>query len=296
MAICRRARGDITGSIPENGIPDRLQNGRWGTVVYFRILGPLEVDDGVRSVPLRGTKPRVLLCALLTAPNDVVSTDSLVDWLWSRRPPPTASAIVQALVSRLRRALEPDRPPWTEARVLLRRPPGYLLRVAPDEVDAMRFERMAAHGHTALERGDSATAARVLGDALSLWRGRALADVALVEAAQMSIARLEGLRLSATVMRIDADLALGRHVALVPELESLVHSYPLDERLCSQLMVALYRCGRQADSLNVYERIRATLAEELNIEPSPASQRLREAILAQDPALDDGGLPAGRLA
>jgi len=296
MAICRRARGDITGSIPENGFRIDSRIGRWGAcaVVYFRILGPLEVEDGGRSVVLRGTKPRVLLCALLTSPNDVVSTDTLADWLWSRWPPPTASAIVQALVSRLRRALEPDRPPWTEARVLLRRPPGYMLRVDTDEVDALTFERMAAEGHRALERGDAATAARVLGEGLRLWRGRPLADVALIEAAQVPIARLEAQRLSTTVLRIDADLALGRHVSLVPELEGLVHHHPLDERLGSQLMVALYRCGRQADSLLVYERIRATLAAELDIEPSPTSQRLREAILAQDPALDDGGLPAGR--
>jgi DNA-binding SARP family transcriptional activator len=207
--------------------------------------------------------------------------------LWPHRPPPSAPAVIQALVSRLRRILEPDRPPWTEARVLLRRPPGYLLRVEPDEVDALRFERMAALGSTAFERDDPATAARVLGEALALWRGRALADVALAEPAQETIARLEGLRLSATVLRIDADLALGRHTALIPELEGLVHVYPLDERMCAQLMIALYRSGRQADSLGVYDRIRATLAAELDIEPSPASQRLREAILAQDPSLDN---------
>jgi DNA-binding SARP family transcriptional activator len=262
--------------------------------VYFRILGPLEVEVGGRPVSLRGTKPRILLCALLTAPNDVISADSLIDWLWPRRPPPSASAIVQALVSRLRRVLEPDRPPWTEARVLLRRPPGYLLRVEPDEVDALRFERMTAQGYQALERADAAAAARVLSEALGLWRGRALADVALVEGAQDAIARLDGLRLSATVLRIDADLALGRHTALVPELEALVRAYPLDERMCAQLMIALYRSGRQADSLGAYDRVRAALAEELDIEPSPASQRLRDAILAQDPALDADGLPTQR--
>ena len=261
--------------------------------MYYRILGPLEVSDGDRHVQMRGTKPRVLLCALLTAPNDVVSVDCIVDWLWPRKPPPSAGAIVQALVSRLRRVLEPDRPPWTEARLLLRRPPGYLLRVEPDDVDALRFERMTADGNAALERDDPATAAKVLAEALGLWRGRPLADVALLEPAQEAIARLEGLRLSATVTRIDADLALGRHMALVPELEGLVRAYPLDERMCAQLMIALYRSGRQAESLGVYDRVRATLAAELDIEPSPASQRLRDAILAQDPALDNAATHPG---
>jgi DNA-binding SARP family transcriptional activator len=170
--------------------------------------------------------------------------------------------------------------------VVLRRWPGYLLQVHPEQVDALAFARLVERGRVALERGDAAGASLLLGSALSLWRGRALADVALVDAAQDTIARLEALRLSATVMRIDADLALGRHVALVPELEGLVRVYPLDERLSGQLMIALYRCGRQAQSLGVYQRVREILAEELAIEPAPESQRLRAAILAHDPKLD----------
>jgi DNA-binding SARP family transcriptional activator len=254
--------------------------------VYFKILGPLEVTNGNGPIELDGFKQRLVLIALLTAPNDVVSVDRLIDWLWPRRPPRSAAAIVQAHVSRLRRALEPNRTPWSSSDILLRRPPGYLLRIEPDQLDSLRFARLVDEGHAALERGDPGAAAEVLATALSLWRGAALADVALAESAQDAITRLEALRLSATVMRVEADLELGRHVALVPELEALVRAYPLDERLCGQLMVALYRCGRQAESLEVYERVRAVLAQELDIEPAPASQRLQAAIRAQHPDLD----------
>ncbi len=252
----------------------------------FSILGPLEVDAETGPVPLDGPKRRAILCALLTSANDVVSLDQLIDWLWARRPPRSAGAVVQGHISRLRRVLEPDRAPWSHAEVLIRRAPGYLLHIDPEQLDAARFVRMVAEGRAALEGRETEAAARVLTAALALWRGRALADVALVDAAQDDIARLEGLRLSATVMRIDADLALSRHVALVHELEALVREHPLDERLCGQLMIALCRCGRQAESLAVYERLRTTLAQELRIEPSAASRWLRGAILSQHPDLN----------
>jgi DNA-binding SARP family transcriptional activator len=263
----------------------------WGNLigadsVYFRILGPLEViaSDG-QVLRLAGHKQRVVLSALLTAANDVVSVDRLVDWLWCERPPRSARTVVQAHVSRLRRALEPDRPPWATSRLLQRSHRGYLLRVNPDQLDALRFERLLGDGMAAMERGDPRAAAAALGDAMALWRGAPLADVAMIDAAQATIARLESLRLSATVLRIDAELALGRHAALVPELEELVRTYPLDERLCGQLMLALYRAGRQADALAAYERMRAALANDLAIAPAPTLQRLRSAILSQDPCL-----------
>lgn len=252
----------------------------------FKILGPLEVIRNGAPVALQGLKQRVILVALVNSANDVVSVDLLVDWLWPWHIPPKSSAIIQAHVSRLRRALEPTREPWATPQMLLRRSPGYLLRVDPDQVDAMRFERLVAEGRAALERDRPNHATELLGTALALWRGRALADVALIDAAQASIARLNGLRLSATTMRIEADLQLGRHLALVPELECLLRDHPLDEWLNGQLMIALYRCGRQADALKVYDRMRNVLAEELAIDPAPSSQRLREAILAQHPALD----------
>lgn len=254
--------------------------------MYFGILGPLEVLDGGRAVRVDGHKPRVILIALLVAANDVVSIDQLIDWLWPHDPPPSAAAVIQAHLSRLRRRLEPDRRPWAPARVLCTRPPGYLLRVEPEQLDTLHFSRLVEEGRAALERGATQLASRSLTEALALWRGRALADVALVEMAQDAIARLDALRLSATVLRVDADLALGRHHALVPELEGLVRLYPFDERLTGQLMIALYRSGRQADSLAVYQRVHQLLADELDISPAPVSRQLRAAILAQDPCLD----------
>jgi DNA-binding SARP family transcriptional activator len=254
--------------------------------VDFKILGPLEATRNGAPVVLQGLKQRVLLVALVSAANDVVSVDRLVDWMWQWQIPAKASAIIQAHVSRLRRALEPSREPWAAPQLLLRRSPGYLLQVDADQVDALRFERLLAEGRKALEGDQPGHAAELLSTALDLWRGRPLADVALVDAAQDAIARLEGLRLSATTMRIEADLLLGRHLALVPELESLRREHPLDEWLGGQLMIALYRCGRQADALTVYDRMRHVLAEELAIEPAPSSQRLKEAILAQHPSLD----------
>jgi DNA-binding SARP family transcriptional activator len=252
----------------------------------FKILGPLEVTNNGAPVALSGVKQRIVLVALLSAAGDVVSVDRLVGWLWNWHSPAKAAAIIQAHVSRLRRVLEPDREPWAAPRMLLRRSPGYLLRVDPERVDAQRFERLLADGRAALERDEPRRASELLSTALALWRGQALADVALVEAAQDTIARFDALRLSARTMRVEADLMLGRHHALVPELESLRREHPLDEWLGGQLMLALYRCGRQADALAVYEAMRAVLAEELDIEPAPASQRLQAAILAQHPALD----------
>lgn len=254
--------------------------------MYFRLLGPLEAEIDGSTLTLRSAKQRAVLTALLAAANDLVPMDRLIDWSWPRRPPKAAEAVVQAHVSRLRRAIEPHRPAWAPPRVLIYRAPGYLLRVEPEQLDTLIFERMVVHGRAALEADDAPRAAAVLGRALALWRGTPLADVSMVDAAQSTIARLEALRLSAIVARIDADLRLGRDGSLVPELAALVRAHPFDERLCAQLMIALYRCGRQAESLAAYARMRDMLARELKIMPAPASRRLREAILAQDPRLD----------
>jgi DNA-binding SARP family transcriptional activator len=256
--------------------------------VYFRILGPLEVEIDGSTIRLDSAKQRAVLTALLASPNDLVSIERLIEWCWPGRPPRSANAIVQAHISRLRRAIEPARRAWSTSEVLLYRSPGYLLRVASDQLDLLRFEHLIGMGRYALERDNPCQATDILGEALSVWRGAPLADVAHVDAAQATIARLEALRLSALVTRIDADLRLGREVALVPELMALVHKHPFDERLCGQLMIALYRCGRQAESLEAYERIRVDLAKELDIAPAPASRRLREAILAQHPDLEPG--------
>ena len=251
----------------------------------FSILGPVHVRaDGV-TVPLEGPKQRITLAALLTVAGDVAPLDRLIDWLWGRRPPRSAATIVQAHVSRLRRLLDPDHRPWGQSDVLVRRPPGYQLRIDPQQLDSLRFEDLVSRGRAAIDGPDPRDAARLLSEALGLWRGRALADVAFVEAAQAEIVRLESLRMVATTTLVDVELALGHHDELIPRLEALVREHPFDERLNGQLMIALCRVGRQADSLRHYERVRVRLARELHISPSPASQRLAAAIVAQDPDL-----------
>ena len=246
----------------------------------YRILGPLEVRAGDRQVELRGARQRELLAVLLLHPNEIVSSDRLIEELWSGDPPPTAAKINQNSVSQLRRLLEPD--------VLVTRSPGYLLRVEPGELDAERFEKMVEAARAELAAGAAAEAGERLSAALALWRGPALADVGDASFARVEAARLEELRLAATEDRIEADLALGRHADLVAELESLVAQHPLRERLRAQLMVALYRSGRQAEALRAYHEAREMLVEELGLEPGPALQRLEHAVLVQDPALELG--------
>jgi DNA-binding SARP family transcriptional activator len=232
-------------------------------VVEFRILGPLEVlgDDG-RPVALPPAKPRALLVLLLLNRNRTVRTEALVDQLWDERPPATATKTVQVYVSQLRKGLG-DR--------LQTRPGGYELRVDDEELDADRFERLAGEGDYR--------------HALELWRGPALVDVRGEAFARSAAERLEEARLAALEDRIDADLDAGRHAALVGELEQLVEEHPVRERLRGQLMLALYRSGRQAEALDVYRRTRTLLADELGLEPSPELRELEQAILRQDEAL-----------
>ena len=253
----------------------------------FRILGPLEVSDEGGEVSLGGGKPRALLAVLLLHPNEVVSADRLIDELWGEDSPERAAAALRVNVSRLRKALSQD--------VLATRSPGYVIRVEPEELDLHRFERLVDEGRSLLARGLPADASERLREALSLWRGPALADFAYESFAQTAIARLEEIRLAAVELRIDADLALGRHDELVGELEALVAEHPLRERLRSYLMTALYRSGRQAEALDAYQDARRALVDELGIEPSTALQELERAILRQDPALNLPGDGARRL-
>ena len=243
----------------------------------FRILGPLEVWDGGGEVSLGGPKPRALLAGLLLHPNEVVPTDRLIDELWGEDSPQDAAAALRVNVSRLRKALPQD--------VLTTRAPGYVLQVEPDELDLHRFERLVDEGRSLLARGLATDASERLHDALALWRGQALADFAYESFAQAAIARLEEIRLAAIELRIDIDLALARHDELVGELEALVAEHPLRERLRMYLMTALYRSGRQAESLDAYQEARRALVDELGIDPSPALQELERAILRQDPSL-----------
>jgi DNA-binding SARP family transcriptional activator len=246
--------------------------------VEFRILGPLEVVENGRTLPLGSRKQRALLALLVLHAGEVVSRDRLIDELWHGEPPPAAEVTLRSHISRLRSTLG--------AEHLLSRQPGYVLVLAPEELDATRFERLRAEGRDALAQGRPAEAGDRLRDALALWRGSVLADVAYEPFAQGEIARLEDLRLAALEERIEADLALGRHAALVGELEALVTEHPLRERLCGQLMLALYRSGRQAEALESYQEARRLLTQELGLEPSEALKELQRAILAHDPSLE----------
>ena len=244
----------------------------------FRILGPLEVSQDGRSLGLGGAQQRALLAVLLIHRGEVLSTDRLIDELWGERAPSTAVKVVQGYVSLLRKALGDD--------VILTRGHGYLLAVDSERVDVGRFEALVAGGRSALAAGDAAVGDRRLGEALALWRGEPLADFAYERFAQGEIARLGQARLGALEDRIDAELALGEHTRLVGELEALVREHPLRERLVGQLMVALYRSGRQAEALASYRVARRHLVDELGLEPGRELQELERAILAQDPALE----------
>ena len=243
----------------------------------LRVLGPLEARKGGGEVALGGKKLRALLTALALEPGRVVSVDRLIECLWPGDPPETAEHAVHVYVSQLRKALGSE--------TLLTRPPGYVLEVDRERVDVHRFARLADQGRTALEGGNPAAAEAALREALALWRGPALADFAYEPFAQTDIARLEELRLTTVEERVDADLALGRDAELVSELEAFVAAQPLRERPRAQLMLALYRSGRQADALAAYRATRDTLAEELGLDPGPSLKELEAAILRQDESL-----------
>jgi DNA-binding SARP family transcriptional activator len=255
-------------------------------MVQFRLLGPLEAQDGERRVELGRPKQRVLLAVLLVHANHVVSVDRLVEELWGAEPPPQAAASVQTYVSNLRRALEPDRPARAPSRVLVSQPPGYRLVVGDGDLDAAQFAALAADGHRLLEAGRPAAAARVLREGLALWRGPALAEVADEPFAVAERNRLEELRVAALEDRLAADLDLGGHAAAVAELEELAGRYRFRERLAGLLMLALYRSGRQGEALQAFQAARRVLANELGIDPGRWLRELETGILRQDPGLD----------
>jgi len=250
-------------------------------VLDFRILGPLEVvsDDG--PVPLGGPKQRATLALLLLNVNHVVSVDRLADDLYAGAAPVTAVTQVQRQISELRKLLGP-------ASGIETRPPGYVLRLAPEQLDVHRFEQIAADAARAREGGDARRAAELLRDALSLWRGPPLSDLGYESFAQPAIARLEEIRLAAIEQRVDSELALGVHAQLIAELEQLVAEHPLQERFAGQLMLALYRSGRQAEALEVFRATRARLVETLGLEPTTALQALQRSILTHEPSLEPG--------
>jgi DNA-binding SARP family transcriptional activator len=256
----------------------------------YRILGPLEAFDGERALSLGGTRQRAVLALLLLHPNEALSRDVIVDELWGENPPPTAAKVLQNCISALRKEL-PD-----AAETLRTVGSAYALQVGTDELDRDRFEHAVAKGRAALAAGDTEHAAEQLRAALGLWRGAPLSEFAYERFAQEEIVRLEELHVEAVEDRIDADLACGRGDELVAELEALVARHPVRERLRRQLMLALYRSGRQAEALAAYRDARQTLLGELGIEPTRALQELQKSILAQDPSLDAAPRPAARAA
>jgi DNA-binding SARP family transcriptional activator len=259
----------------------------------FQILGPLQVRGDAAPVALGAAKQRTLLAILLVHANEVVATDRLIEELWPE-PPRTAANALQVNIGKLRKALDPGRSPGSPGELLITRAPGYILRVEPDELDADRFERLLSDGRSAREADDPETVAATLRRALDLWRGPALVDFAYDPFAQAEIARLEELRLDAVEERIEADLELGHGGELVSELESLIRDNPLRERLRGQLMLALYRSGRQADALEVYRQTSQTLRDELGLAPGRRLQQLQTAILRQEPTLDPSVVPSAR--
>jgi DNA-binding SARP family transcriptional activator len=249
--------------------------------VEFRLLGPLEViDDTGETLRLGGLRPRALLAVLLLHPNHVVSIDALIDALWGESPPEAAANTVQVYIGRLRKLLDPTR---TTER-LATRPPGYVLHVDDDEIDIARFEQLGRRARQ-LMASDPRAAGDHLEQALALWRGSVLADLGYESFVSAEVERLGELRLTALEDRMTCDLELGAHNEIVAELERLVADNPLRERLAGQLMVALYRSGRQADALATYRRVRERLVEELGIDPSIELRELEQRILMQDDAL-----------
>jgi len=262
--------------------------------VTFRVLGPLVAEGPAGPLAVGGPKEQLVLAVLLARANTVVPLDTIADSIWGDRPPRTAERTVHAYIARLRRAFAPDQGGSASRDVLVTVGRGYRLDVEPAQVDAMQFEALARRGASLLREGDGASAAETLRTALEMWRGQPYADFADVELCAVEATRLEELRQSAHEDLIDAALAAGQGSELVPELERMVRAHPFRERLWGQLIVALYRSGRQRDALEAYQRARRLLADELGIEPGPELRRLEAAVLAQDSALDRITRPAPR--
>jgi DNA-binding SARP family transcriptional activator/ABC-type sugar transport system substrate-binding protein len=249
--------------------------------VEYRILGPLEVVEGGQPVPLGRLKERLVLAVLLLHANEFVSRERLIDELWGELPPPTARKAVNVYISQLRKVLTRN-----GADPIVTADGGYRLEVASEELDVSRFQRLLADARERASAGELEPAAELLREALALWRGQTLAGLLFESRGRDEVAQLDELRLAALMDRIDCDLALGRHEQALGELNVLVREHPLRERLRAQQMLALYRADRQADALDAYAEARRTLVDDLGIEPSEALQRLQQAILRHDPALE----------
>src|SRR5215216_4816984 len=234
--------------------------------MHLRLLGPVEAHLDGRTLPLGPPKQRAVLAMLAVRPGHTVSVDELAEGLWGEHPPASAPKMVQLYISHLRRAIEGD------GAAIATHGRGYALELADDRVDAVRFERLVDEG-----KAD---------EALALWHDDPLSDLRSEPFAPAEIRRLEKLRARALEAAVDEQLAAGRHREVLARIDELVAEHPLRERLHAQRMLALYRSGRQADALAAYRGARATLVEEIGVEPGPELRRLHEAILAQDPALE----------
>ena len=264
-------------------------------MIRYAILGPVALCDGERRVAIGGPRQVALLVLLLLNGNRAVSCDELIETLWGDRGPDGALKRLQVAIVRLRHTIA-DHVPRDES-VLRTVSCGYLLELLPGQVDADVFQTRAEEGRRALQEGDAPRARDLLREALGLWRGPALADVGYEDFALAEIRRLEELRLAALESRIEAELRLGEHGGLISELESLVGTHPARERFMAQLMLALYRCGRQADALDAYTRARDHLSRELGLQPGPelriaAARDLRAGHVARSQA---GPAQAGTL-
>ncbi|WP_030720986.1 AfsR/SARP family transcriptional regulator [Streptomyces sp. NRRL F-2580] len=255
----------------------------------IQVLGPLSAEvNGGSIVPTAG-KPRQLLSLLALYPGRVIPVPTLMEEIWGTAPPQSALTTLQTYILQLRRrlgtAMGPDAPGGAK-EVLVTRHGGYLLQIPEDGVDVHDYERLVREGQSAFESDDSHVCAARYRAALDLWRGPALVDVRVGPILDIEVMRLQESRLVTVERRIDADLRLGRHAELIAELTELTARHPQHEGLHSQVMVALYRSGRQATALDVYRRLRGRLIEDLGVEPSPQLQRLHQAMLAVDPQLD----------
>ncbi|MFF0066927.1 BTAD domain-containing putative transcriptional regulator [Streptomyces sp. NPDC005279] len=255
----------------------------------IQVLGPLSADvKGVSIVPTAG-KPRQILALLAFYPGRVMPVPTLMEEIWGTNLPQSAMTTLQTYILQLRRrlgtAMGPDAP-GTAKEVLVTRHGGYLLQIPPESVDVYHYEKLVAAGQSAFDEAEDEKAAGLFRDALARWNGSALVDVRVGPILEIEVMRLEESRLGTVERRIDAELRLGRHTELLAELTELIARHPQHEGLHSQAMVALYRSGRQATALDVYRKLRARLIEELGVEPSPQLQRLHQAMLAVDPALD----------
>jgi DNA-binding SARP family transcriptional activator len=259
--------------------------GRGSQGIDFRVLGPLEVEARTAVLDVGGPRLRALLAMLVAAAGRPVSVATLVEGLWGQHYPQDADRTVRTYMSRLRKALQPAAATVTGTELILTRPPGYVLMADPESVDATRFERLATTGRLALEAGHLAVAGERLAGALRLWRGTAYDEFSAIPSLNAERMRLEQVRHTAVEDRIDTDLATGQGRELIAELEALTSAYPGHERLWGQLMMALYRAGRQADALEAFRHARLTLVAESGVEPSPVLTAIHQRILAQDRGL-----------